>query len=189
MRLPAPGFAGVQAARRAADPRLVFGFVGGPSQIKGWPTIRAAFKQLKRADFRVELVDGSPDGSWWRGHDLSDLPGDWRIVPRFEQATMDSFYAGIDVLLFMSQWKETFGLAIREALARGIDIIQTDSGGTTEHPLADPARLIPIGAAPEVLTAQIEAALDAPRGTAPQQIAVKGYDDQADGLLALMQGL
>ena len=184
VHLPGPGFAAAQAARRARDPRPVFGFVGGPSQIKGWPLIRRAFMGLRRQDFAVHVVDGSLDGSWWRDIDLSELPGDWRVVPRFSQADMDSYYAGIDVLLFLSQWKETFGLTIREALARGIPVIQTDSGGTTEHGAA--RDLIPIGAGPQVLRRQIEAALDAHPAPAPR-VQVTGFADQArafEGLLS-----
>ncbi|WP_371223633.1 glycosyltransferase [Roseovarius sp. 2305UL8-3] len=182
VHLPGPGFAAAQAARRTRDPRTVFGFVGGPSQIKGWPIIRAAFKGLERADFRVDLVDGSRDGEWWRGHSFADLPGEWRVLPRFEQTDMDQFYAGIDVLLFMSQWKETFGLAIREALARGIHVIQTDSGGTTEHGAVDPARLIPIGAGPQALQTQLEEAILKGHQDLPTTRDVTGFDDQARAL-------
>lgn len=155
VHMPHPDFAAKRAARRAADPRLVFGFVGGPSAIKGWPHIREAFKGLPRSDFGVNLVDGSLDGSWWAGQDLSRLSGEWRVVPRYDHSDMDDFYAGIDVLLFLSQWKETFGLTIREALARGIKVIQTDSGGTVEHDAVDSARLIPIGAGSEVLRSRV----------------------------------
>ncbi len=186
VRLPGPDFFDRQAARKARDPRLSFGFVGGPSQIKGWPTIRKAFGALERDDFRVAVVEGSLDGSWWQGHDLSTLPGEWIVHPRFDQAGMDDFYAQIDVLLFMSQWKETFGLAIREALARGIRVIQTDSGGTTEHGGVTQADLIPIGAPPSVLRAQLERALAAhPAEVAPLQVA--SFDDQAAAFSGLVE--
>ena len=183
--LPDDGFFDAQAARRAADPRLSFGFVGGPSQIKGWPIIRRAFAGLTRRDFRGLVVEGSLDGSWWAGHDLSPLPGEWQIYPRFTQAEMDAFYAQIDVLLFMSQWKETFGLAIREALARGIQVIQTDSGGTVEHGAVIPEALIPIGAGPEVLQPQLEATLERGyAGTEPHPVT--SFDDQARAFSELM---
>lgn len=188
VRQPGDGFGAMQAARRAADPRLVFGFVGGPSQLKGWPVIRQAMADLDRDDFRVVVVEGSLDGSWWAGHDLSDLPGDWQVHPRFSQDSMDEFYAGIDILLFMSQWKETFGLAIREALARGIGVIQTDSGGTTEHGAVPPERLIPIGAGAEVLRPQLDAALAA--HPAPAQVhEVASFDDQADRFAKMIRPL
>lgn len=187
IRPPGPDFARKQAARRARDTRLSFGFIGGPSQIKGWPIIRSAFKKLGRSDFSVTLVDGSRDGSWWRGHDFSDLPGDWRVVPRFEQDGIDDFYAQIDVLLFMSQWKETFGLSIREALARGIHVIQTDSGGTTEHGAAEPAKLIPIGAGADALLPRLEAALSGDLTQEPRQVT--SFEDQAAAFEALIAPL
>ncbi|MEM6371400.1 MAG: glycosyltransferase family 4 protein [Pseudomonadota bacterium] len=185
---PGPDFAAVQAARRKQDSTLTFGFVGGPSQIKGWPLIRSAFKGLKRDDFRVLLVDGSPDGSWWTKAHLDGLNGDWRILPRFEQSEMDGFYAQIDVLLFMSQWKETFGLAIREALARGIKVIQTDSGGTTEHAGLVQDELLPIGAPAHTLRDRLAKTLDAhPNHPAP--VPVAGYADQAEAFHRIVEDI
>lgn len=189
VHLPDADFTLRQAARRARDPRPVFGFVGGPSSTKGWPLIREAFQGLGRDGFAVHLVEGSLDGGWWRGHDFSNLPGEWCVVPRYDQLQMDEFYAGIDVLLFMSQWKETFGLTIREALARGIAVIQTDSGGTTEHPAADPATLIPIGSGPEVLRARLVAALDAHPATVVPVVKVAGFDDQTRAFEAILADL
>ena len=88
----------------------------------------------------------------------------------------------------MSQWKETFGLAIREALARGIKVIQTDSGGTTEHGAAEPGALIPIGAGPAPLRAALEAALDAGVAQkAPPPIA--SFEDQAAAFIRLTRPL
>lgn len=87
------------------------------STIKGWPIIRAAFAQIEREDFRVILVDALPNGEWWTDHSLADSSGTPEIHPKFFQAEMDEFYAQIDTLLFMSQWKETFGLSIGEASA------------------------------------------------------------------------
>lgn len=186
VRQPGPDFAQAQSARRSSDPRLTFGFVGGPSQIKGWPTIRAAFQMLRREDYRVLLVDGSTDGSWWTPAHTKALNGDWHVYPRFEQSAMDAFYAEIDVLLFMSQWKETFGLAIREALARGISVIQTDSGGTVEHRAAASGDLIPIGAPASVLCDRLTKVLDQhPMALDPTRVA--GYADQASAFHQIVE--
>ncbi len=186
--LPGPGFFEAQAARRSRDPRLVFGFLGGPSQTKGWPVVKAAFETLGRGDFAGYLVDGSLKDSWWRGHDISKLRGDWRIHPRFDQDQMDAFYARIDVLLFLSQWKETFGLAIREAAARGIRVLQTDSGGTTEWDGASRDEMLAIGDGPDRLRAAVLRELERPRrGTAP--LAVASYADQAEAFLDLVAPL
>lgn len=190
VRQPGPGFFDAQAARRQADPRPVFGFVGGPSQIKGWPLIKAAFEGLAddHAPFAGYLVDGSLDGTWWKGHKLSKMKGDWDIHPRFSQRGMDEFYAKIDVLLFLSQWKETFGLTIREALCRGIRVIQTDSGGTTEYEGADPAHMLKIGDGPAALRAEITRVLAAAHDPAPAH-HVTSYAEQADALMALVARL
>ncbi len=188
VRGPDLAFFEAQEKRRAADDRLVFGFVGGPSAIKGWPVIRAGFAGLKRDDFGVIVVEGSLDGSWWRDQDLSGLPGDWRVHPRYSQAEMDAFYTQIDVLLFMSQWKETFGLAIREAVARGIRVLQTDSGGTTEWDGADRATMLQIGDGADKLKPHLEALLDAgPDHPAPRPMT--SYADQAAELLQLIAPL
>lgn len=192
VRLPGPDFFDRQAARRARDPRRVFGFVGGPSQIKGWPLIRATFQSLKGGSetippFAGLLVEGSLDNSWWAGQDISKLAGDWRIHPRFSQGDMDDFYAEIDVLLFLSQWKETFGLTIREALARGIRVIQTDSGGTVEWDGADPADMLAIGDGPDALRPLILRELARTDHPAPRPVT--GYADQARAFLDLVAGL
>lgn len=182
VHVPKADFFDRQEKRRVERKRLAFGFVGGPSLIKGWPIIRQAFAQLKtEQDFDVFLVEGSLDGSWWANETFLDLPGNWQVVPRFAQEDMDDFYAQIDVLLFMSQWKETFGLTIREALARGIRLIQTDSGGTTEHEKVDPNRLLPIGAGPEQLVVELERVLAEADGH-PAPVAVVSFADQAEAL-------
>lgn len=183
VHMPGAAFAGAQTARRRADPRLTFGYVGGPSHLKGWPIIRAAFERVERDDFRVLLVDGGLEERWWTPRQFRDLPGDWEIVPRYSQDRLDSVMAEIDVLLFMSQWKETFGLAIREALARGIDVIQTDSGGTVEHGAVAGDKLIPIGASPDMLRHQIDMRLSSgARGRSP--VSVTSFADQARALVA-----
>lgn len=171
VRLPGAEFRALQAARRVKEKGITFGYLGGPATIKGWPLIKQAFAQVDRDDFAVVLVDGSLDGTWWKDGDFHGLPGTWQVFPRFDQSNMDAFYAQIDVLLFVSQWKETFGLAIREALARGITVIQTDSGGTVEHGAAKKMDLIPIGAPAEALQRQVESMLEeGPRRIAPHPV-------------------
>jgi glycosyltransferase involved in cell wall biosynthesis len=186
VQLPGKEFAKKQAERRMRDGRLTFGYVGGPAQIKGWPKIKTAFGDLKRRDFRGLVVEGSRDGSWWGPNDLRGMAGDWSVYPRFEQAGMDDFYAEVDVLLFMSQWKETFGLAIREALARGIAVIQTDSGGTTEHGAVSPEQLIPINAPASRLKDRLEVMLAAER-RGRDVYPVTSFDEQARAFAALAE--
>jgi len=178
VRPPKADFFTMQEQRRMSDPRIAFGYLGGPAYIKGWPDIRRAFSDIEREDFKVHLVDGSLDKGWWGTFEASSLPGEWAIHPRFSQAEMDQFYAKIDVLLFMSQWKETFGLAIREAIIRGIEVIQTDSGGTVEHPGVVREKMLPIGSGHKPLRREIEAVLEKGRSE-KVPIGVSSFDDQA----------
>lgn len=182
---PRPDFAAKQAAHRASGKPFTFGYLGGPSGMKGWPLLRRAMHKIDRDDFALQLVNGSPWGNWWDGHDFSGFHGEVSIVPRFAQDKVDDFFANIDCLLFLSQWKETFGLTIREAIARGIPVIQTDSGGTVDHPLANPDHLIPIGNQIDKLLSELNRVLD-DRANPPPPLNVHTYDQQADALLALM---
>lgn len=187
VRLPAPEFFAKQAARRENDPRLSFGFVGGPSQIKGWPVMRQAFAKMTRDDFVVNLVDASADRSWWSPKDFADLPGEWRIVSRYTQDGLDDFYSKIDVLLFLSQWKETFGLTIREAAARGLDIIQTEGGGTTEYDSVEDSVMVQIGDGADTVARAIEAVFLGKRRSHPA--IVHDYAKQAAEFIKIVDAI
>ncbi|MCB2117468.1 MAG: glycosyltransferase [Rhodobacteraceae bacterium] len=183
---PGPDFAAKRAARKADDRRVAFGFVGGPSPIKGWPIIQDTFRSIGRDDFVGHLVDASLDGSWYTPAKYAGMRGDWRVHPRYDSATIDDFYAKIDVLLFLSQWKETFGLTIREALARGVHVVQTDGGGTIEHPGRDRVSLMQIGDGAETLRPLVNSLIDAPPAPDMAPLVFPSYDDQASQLLRLM---
>ncbi len=186
--LPGPGFFAAQARRRAADPRVTFGFLGGPSEMKGWPLIAGAFTRLGRRDFRVVVAEGSRDGSWYRDRDLTRFDGDWEVRPGYGQEGIDAAFAEIDVLLFPSQWQETYGLTLREALCRGLRVIQTEAGGTLEHGRRDAVVAMPLGAGPEALRAAVLAELGRrERGAEPRP--VRGWSEQAAEFLALVEVL
>jgi glycosyltransferase involved in cell wall biosynthesis len=70
-------------------------------------------------------VDSYADIKW-------HAEGSVRTVPPFKAEDRDAFYESIDVLLFPSQWPESFGLTVREALARNKWVITTDQGGAAE---------------------------------------------------------
>lgn len=184
---PGPNFKAMQEARRADDSRIAFGFVGGPSQIKGWPIIQDAFRSLTRNDLKGYLVDASLDRSWYTPEKYSGMKGDWTVHPRYDSASIDDFYAKIDVLLFLSQWKETFGLTIREALSRGIQVIQTDGGGTVEHAGIDMVRLLRIGDGRERLRAEVERILAEGTSCRITPLPVASYADQADAFIRLIE--
>jgi glycosyltransferase involved in cell wall biosynthesis len=180
-------------ALRTKSSRLRFGYVGGNEKVKGYRQVKAAFAALDRNDWDLILVDNtlnlgfsSIDEEDWR------LQGTVRIVPAYGQDTMEAFFAGIDVLLFPSQWKESFGLTVREALARDVWVIATEGGGPADA-IVDGVNgtLIPLDGRHEKLQAAIQGLLDAPGRLAdyrnPHKQDIIGYDTQAVLLRALLE--
>ncbi len=126
--LPAPGY-----QHRARDHRLRFAYLGGRAAHKGYFHLKQIFESLPESNYSLVLVDierrlsvSGVTGDDWR------IKGELEIVPPFEQSDLDDFFAGIDVLLFPSAWKESFGLTVREAMSRDVWVIATDCGGPVE---------------------------------------------------------
>ena len=172
----------------------MFGFVGGPGAIKGSEQIIRAFNEIDRTDYTLHVVDAAGNvGSSWVDPDYWNIPGAVKFIPPYRQDVMDDFFAGIDVLLFPSQWKESFGLTVREALVRHIWVISTDSGVVAED-LEDGvnASVIPFGSGVSELRHCIEQALDRDQWMSYENSLahqIRGFGDQASGLSAYLQGL
>jgi glycosyltransferase involved in cell wall biosynthesis len=113
--------------------RLRFGYVGGNTEIKGFHLVRKVFTELTGHDIELILVDNALNLGFASYHqqDLVGIPSA-RIVPAYTQKSIDEFFSSIDVLLFPTQAKESFGLTVREALARNVWVISTNAGGATE---------------------------------------------------------
>ncbi|MFT9149450.1 MAG: glycosyltransferase [Acetobacter sp.] len=164
---------------RARAPRptgrvLRFGYVGGVDHVKGYTLVRRAFESLARADWELELVDNTLNlGLHSLGTRSWRVRGRVVVVPAYTRATMDSFYDGIDVLLCPSQCHESYGLSVREALARDVWVVTTDAGGQAEdvtHGMN--GTLIPLDGRPETLRSALEHCLDSP--------VIRGYAGNPD---------
>jgi len=182
------------AARTPVDPaRVRFGFVGGVGPIKGLELIRRAFEALPASNYELILVDNTQNiglsqmdtGHW-------SVNGRIRVTPAYSQETMEAFFGGIDVLLFPSQWKESFGLTVREALARDVWVIATDAGGAAEDIVpGENGDVIPIGNDEAPLRQAIAALLDQPQRLAgfvnPYKDRIVGFDRQAEELAGMLK--
>ena len=115
------------------------------------------------------------------------MAGQVEVVPAYTQETVDDFFDTIDVLLFPSQWKESFGLTVREALARDVWVIATEGGGPGEA-IVDGVNgnLIPLDGRHEALQAAIIAILETPDRFAaycnPLKHQVLSFEQQAEEL-------
>jgi len=123
---------GERARTRQPGP-LRFGYVGGNIALKGVELVRGAFQNLGDIPLQLIVVDNALNlGSSSFPDDFFKKIPNARIVPAYTQDTIDSFFETIDVLLFPTQAKESFGLTVREALARNVWVITTDAGGVVE---------------------------------------------------------
>ncbi|MBV6304447.1 glycosyltransferase [Candidimonas humi] len=113
---------------------LVFAYVGGKTDIKGYSLVKESFSDLPvKDDIKLVIVDNTYNLGF-PSYSPSDISGEeWvEIVPAYTQETIDEFFNGVDVLLFPTRAKESFGLVVREAIARNVWVISTDSGGAVE---------------------------------------------------------
>ena len=110
-----------------------FGYVGGKTKIKGVHLILEAFRKHRFPNTELVVVDNMLNVGARSFFD-SDFDGveRFRIEPAYSQDTIDHFFSEIDVLLFPTQWKESFGLTVREAVLRDVWVIATDAGGVSE---------------------------------------------------------
>ncbi|WP_173576260.1 glycosyltransferase [Acetobacter fallax] len=157
------GFAWPKTKRtpRKSGMPLRFGYVGGAEAVKGYPLIRKAFEALDQGDWELVLIDNKLNLGFSSIHaDDWKVQGSVKVLPAYSQDTMDAFYEQIDVLLFPSQWMESYGLTVREALARDVWVISTSPGGQAED-IVDGVNgtLIPLDGRPESLRSAVEGVL------------------------------
>ena len=120
---------------KSKNTHIRFAYLGGNATHKGYDMLKNIFENINSDAYTLVLVDlhlklGHPsiDKSDWDIHGKLELSKGYE----YSQKALDDFFASIDVLLFPSQWKESFGLTIREALVRDVWVISTDAGGVVE---------------------------------------------------------
>jgi len=179
-------------ARPAGSP-LRFGFVGGNEVVKGFHLVRAAFEAQASRAWELVLVDNTLNLGF-SSIEVSDwkVAGRIRVVPAYRADGLDAFLGQIDVLLFPSQWKESYGLTVREALARDVWVIATAPGGQADD-IEDGVngRLIPLDAGHEPLARAIGELLDMPDRLAayrnPHGGSLATHDGQVAELLDVLR--
>ncbi|KXV41383.1 glycosyl transferase [Gluconobacter japonicus] len=191
---------GFRWPERPRTPRLPgspvrFGFVGGTEAVKGYPQLKKCMESLDRSDWKLVLVDNKLNLGFRSIH-----PRDWsvkghlEIIPAFSQSGLDDFYDQIDVLLFPSQWKESYGLTVREALSRDVWVVTTAPGGQSED-VVDGVNgtYLPIDGRAETLAAAVEAILDQPGKfdgyVNPFKDRLATYEAQTEELLGFLGGV
>ena len=172
--------------KHVSSPDVRFGFIGGPGFIKGGELISEVFEELE-GKYKLFLVDAAQNvGQSWED-DFAELLENKhvKLVDAYDQDGMDDFFESIDVLLFPSQWKESFGLTVREALVRDVWVICTQSGGTVEDMRdGENATVIPLSTDASFLKKAVEDCIDRDwkNYSNPYKSDIKSYHDQAEEL-------
>lgn len=167
---------------------LRFAYVGGNNSVKGFDILCEAFTQLGRQDYELKVVDSTESLGFsslanWKPAFKQQL----RLIPAFGQDGLDKFFAEVDVLLFPTLCRESFGLIVREALIRGVWVVTTAAGGAVED-IEDGVNgtILPLELSPELLRTEVERLLeDAKRIKAhvnPHKDEIKTVEEQADEL-------
>ncbi|MDB6038276.1 MAG: hypothetical protein JWM99_2117, partial [Verrucomicrobiales bacterium] len=120
-------------ARQAAEPIRRFLWVGRLAPDKGIMTALRALKCLG-SNFKAVLDvygAGEPEYVSELTHFVSDhqLPVEFHSAPARE---MPNVYRSHDALLFTSEWAEPFALTPLEAMATGLPVVGTTTGGSRE---------------------------------------------------------
>ncbi len=120
---------------KSTTSKVRFAYLGGNAVHKGYHWLKEVFESIEDENYVLTLVDLHKKlGSTSIEAEDWDIRGELVISDGYEysQKGLDDFFSQVDVLLFPSQWKESFGLTIREALVRDVWVITTDAGGVVE---------------------------------------------------------
>ncbi|MEA2647270.1 MAG: hypothetical protein QOE92_2353, partial [Chloroflexota bacterium] len=106
----------------------VLGFVGGGHELKGFPLLLDARRQLPDEPLPLRIT------AWGAGESPAARrpPAGVEVRPAFAPSEADAVFTTLDALAVPSVMRESFSLVTREALARGVPVICSDSGGPEE---------------------------------------------------------
>ena len=120
-----------QVARRLrSGGALRLGHLGGVARIKGYHLLEAALKRNAFSNLQVTVIDQHHSEGYERFETWGATPV--RIIGALKPQRVQEFYADLDVLVAPSVAPETYGLAVREALAAGLWVVSSDRGAAAE---------------------------------------------------------
>lgn len=104
--------------KKRCSNKVRLGFVGGiKGTIKGFDLVLKALEGIDHDRYELVVVDNTLNLGY-SSINKDSIPAhiNMKVVPAYTQKSMDEFFSGIDVLLFPSQCKESFGLTVRRPL-------------------------------------------------------------------------
>jgi glycosyltransferase involved in cell wall biosynthesis len=117
------------------DESVIVGMTGHMTEAKGHLDFLEAARLVSKEHPEVRfLIGGKQEEPYFRRLQEQVAQDNLGVIVAFSgwQDDMRSFYAGIDVLVLPSRHEEGFGLVAAEAMATGLPVIATRSGGAGE---------------------------------------------------------
>jgi len=114
--------------------KIVLGYFGGREQIKGYFFLKEALESFGQGidNFKLILIDTAKRNGM-EGFIKDDVwPLETEINGYISHDKMREMYGKIDVLIFPSMCKESFGLVVREAIYNDVFVVCSDCGGPSE---------------------------------------------------------
>ena len=167
-----------------------FGFVAGNEKVKGFLQIKAAFEEIASNKWELVIVDHLSHINRQTNIKIAGK-GKVKIIPKFVSENANSFYDAIDVLLFPTQYPESFGLTVREALIRNKWVIASATGGVEDAVFEGVnGTLIPLSPDYTFLKKAVEQILSNPDKLNgfinPESHKIRGVSEQADELWEIL---
>jgi glycosyltransferase involved in cell wall biosynthesis len=119
---------------RRAGARRRFGFIGTLAPHKGVDVLVAAFRDLRDDEASLDLWGSASVRAAYAESLRRTARDDPRIRFRgpFPEGTQERVLAELDALVLPSIWWETTGLVLLEALAAGLPVVASETGGVPE---------------------------------------------------------
>lgn len=116
------------------ESKIVLGFFGGRDVVKGYFFIKECFESLgsDAGNFKIIFIDTARRNGEKGLIKNDSWPLDTEVKGYTPHEKMYTLYRKIDVLLFPSMWKESFGLMVREAIYNDVFVVCSDCGGPSE---------------------------------------------------------
>lgn len=113
--------------KKEVTDQVTIGFLGGVSEKKGFKQVKQVTNKLneKGMQFKVLCAGSESNDRFFEKPNVNNLG----IISRSE---MNNFYHKIDLLVVPSQWHETFGLVILEALVNNVPVLCSDWVGAKD---------------------------------------------------------
>lgn len=112
--------------KEVAD-QVTIGFLGGVSYKKGFKQVKQVTARLTEQGLNFKLLCAGSESNdpFFKKTNVNNLG----IIPR---SKLNEFYHKIDLLVVPSQWHETFGLVVLEALANNVPVVCSDRVGAKD---------------------------------------------------------